>query len=278
MSSSNAKEPSALGNLLRQWRAARRTSQLALSLETGVSQRHISFIESGRSVPGRDTLMLLAVVLDVPLRDRNALLLAAGYAPMYSEAAWDSAGMGSVNRALARMLRQHDPYPAMVMDRHWNVLTTNDSAPRFFNGFVDMAARKGTRNILHLMFDPAGMRPFIAGWEQVARSLLQRVAREAVGGVMDDTSRALLNALLAYPDVAPAWQTAGDHGAGDSLQLFFDGDDRRHAADDRRAGAAGRVPVPGRRGDRALARTLVRRPAARALRSTRRAPAAPRAM
>lgn len=220
MSSSNAKEPSALGTLLRQWRAARHTSQLALSLETGVSQRHISFIESGRSVPGRDTLMLLAGVLDVPLRDRNALLLAAGYAPLYSEAAWDSAEMGSVNRALARMLRQHDPYPAMVMDRHWNVLTTNDSAPRFFNGFVDMAARKGTRNILHLMFDPAGMRPFIAGWEQVARSLLQRVAREAVGGVMDDTSRALLHALLAYPDVVPAWQTAGDHGAGDSLPVI----------------------------------------------------------
>jgi transcriptional regulator with XRE-family HTH domain len=220
MSSPNAKEPCVLGNLLRQWRAARRTSQLALSLDTGVSQRHISFIESGRSVPGRDTLMLLAEVLDVPLRDRNALLLAAGYAPMYSEAAWDSAEMGSVHRALARMLRQHDPYPAMVMDRHWNVLTTNDSAPRFFNGFVDMAARKGTRNILHLMFDPAGMRPFIVGWERVAQSLLQRVAREAVGGVMDDGARALLHALLAYPDVAPAWQTAGDDGAGDSLPVI----------------------------------------------------------
>ena len=216
----NPTQPSALGNLLRQWRAARHTSQLELSLDTGVSQRHISFIESGRSVPGRETLMLLAEVLDVPLRDRNALLLAAGYAPMYSEAAWNSAEMGSINRALARMLRQHDPYPAMVMDRHWNVLTTNDSAPRFFSGFIDMAARKGPRNILHLMFDPAGMRPFIAGWEQVARSLLQRVAREAVGGVMDDTARALLEALLAYPDVAPGWQHAGAEAGGESLPVI----------------------------------------------------------
>jgi transcriptional regulator with XRE-family HTH domain len=209
MDASNNKEKSStgqLGVLLRHWRDARGKSQLDLSLDACVSQRHISFIESGRSVPGRQLLLDLAQALDVPLRERNDLLLAAGYAPVYSEAAWNSDEMHSVTKALERMLRQHDPYPAIVMDRYWNVLTANDAAPRFFNCFIDMAARKTPRNILHLMFDPAGMRPFIANWDQLAPGLLRRVAREAVGGVMDQATSELVNALMAYDDVAPEWQ------------------------------------------------------------------------
>jgi transcriptional regulator with XRE-family HTH domain len=214
MAASKSKEKSSsgrLGLLLRHWRDARGKSQLDLSLDAGVSQRHISFIESGRSVPGRQLLLDLAQALDVPLRERNALLLAAGYAPVYSEAAWNSDEMRSVTKALERMLRQHDPYPAIVMDRYWNVLTANDSAPRFFNCFIDMAARKTPRNILHLMFDPAGMRPFIANWAQLAPGLLRRVAREAVGGVMDEATSELVNALMAYEDVAPAWRPPNGH-------------------------------------------------------------------
>lgn len=220
---SNRKAPPSsgqFGNLLRQWRATRGKSQLELALDSGVSQRHISFIESGRSVPGRETLIALADVLDVPLRERNALLLAAGYASIYPEAAWNSAEMHSVSKALERMLQHHNPYPAVVMDRYWNVLTANDSCLRFFNRFIDMGARKGPRNILHLMFDPDGMRPFIVGWERVARSLLQRVAREAVGRVADETTQELLTALLAYPDVEPAWKKpAGDMNSGDVLPV-----------------------------------------------------------
>jgi transcriptional regulator with XRE-family HTH domain len=198
---------SELGHLLRHWRAARGKSQLALSLDSGVSQRHISFIESGRSTPGRTTLLDLAEALAVPLRERNALLLAAGYAPAYSEAAWDADDMRGIQRALDRMLVQHNPYPAVVMDRDWNVLATNESAPQFFNHFIDMGARKGPRNILHLMFDPAGMRPFIVDWERVARCLLQRVVRESAGQVIDDATRALMVALRAYPGAEAAWQT-----------------------------------------------------------------------
>jgi transcriptional regulator with XRE-family HTH domain len=188
-----------LGALLRHWRDLRGRSQFDLSLETGVSQRHISFVESGRSVPSRQVLMDLAETLDVPLRDRNALLLAAGYAPIYSEAAWNATEMQSITKVLARMLRQHEPFPAVVMDRYWNVLQANDAASRFFNGFIDMKARQGPRNLLHLMFDPAGMRPFIANWENVARSLIERVHREAVGRFLDAETEALLAALLAYP-------------------------------------------------------------------------------
>jgi transcriptional regulator with XRE-family HTH domain len=195
-----------LGVLLRHWRDLRGRSQFDLSLDTGVSQRHISFIESGRSVPGRQTLLDIAQALDIPLRDRNTLLLASGYAPIYSEGAWNGPEMQSVTDALERMLRQHEPFPAVVMDRYWNVLMTNEAAPRFFDCFIDMAARKSPRNMLHLMFDPDGMRPFIANWEDAAKGLFQRVFRESVGRVIDEKTRELLAALLAYPDVKTDWK------------------------------------------------------------------------
>ena len=193
--------PNDLGVLLRHWRDLRGVSQLDLSFRAGVSQRHISFIESGRSVPSRQMLMDLAQTLDVPLRERNTLLLAAGYAPIYADGAWNAQDMQSVTKALDRMLRQHEPFPALVMDRYWNVLMTNDAAPRFFNCFIDMAARKGPRNMLHLVFDPHGMRPFVHDWPSVADSLMQRVYREAVGRVIDARTQQLLDELRAYPAV-----------------------------------------------------------------------------
>ena len=167
------------GNLLKYWRNIRGKNQLDLSIETELSQRHISFIESGRSIPSRQVLIKIAEALDVPLRDRNALLLSAGYAPAYSEAAWNSRQMRSVTSALERILRQNEPFPALVMDRYWNVLITNESTPRFFNCFIDMSQRTGPLNILHLVFDPKGMRPFVDNWEEVASSLIQRVYFEA---------------------------------------------------------------------------------------------------
>src|SRR6187402_2106575 len=120
--SPSSKPATELGTLLRQWRSTRGKSQFGLSLDAGVSQRHVSFIESGRSVPSRQTLISLAQALDIPLRERNTLLLAAGYAPIYSESAWNAEEMQSVTSALARMLKQHEPFPAVVMDRHWDVL------------------------------------------------------------------------------------------------------------------------------------------------------------
>ncbi|WP_250517947.1 helix-turn-helix transcriptional regulator [Caballeronia sp. INDeC2] len=212
--------PGELGDLLRYWRDVRGMSQLGLSLEAGVSQRQISFIESGRSVPGRDTLLTLAQTLDVPLRERNALLLAAGYAPMYSEAPWNAQEMHGVVRALERVVRQHEPFPAIVMDRHWNVLMTNDAAPRFFGCFIDMAARESPRNMLHLIFDPQGMRPFVADWDTVARSLLQRVYRESVGHMIDDGTRRLLDELLAYPDVPRDWKTHHGRSAAPTMPVI----------------------------------------------------------
>jgi transcriptional regulator with XRE-family HTH domain len=195
-----------LGDLLRHWRDLRCVTQFDLSSISGVSQRHISFIESGRSSPSRQTLVDLAQALDVPLRDRNGMLLVAGYAPLYSDAAWDSTEMRSITRALERMLHQHEPYPAIVMDRHWNVVLSNKAVPRFFNRFIDLSARSKPRNLLHLMFDPSGMRPFIADWEQVAQSLILRVYRESVGRIVDDKTKDLVAALLEYPGVRAEWK------------------------------------------------------------------------
>jgi transcriptional regulator with XRE-family HTH domain len=190
-----------LGDFLRYWRRQRGKSQLDLSLDTGVSQRHISFVESGRSVPSRELLLSLAKTLDVPLREQNVLLLASGYAPIYLESTWDAPEMAVVARVIDLMLKQHDPHPAIVMDRYWNVLKTNDASPRFFGSFVDLSKRPNPRNLLDLMFDPDGMRPFIENWDEVASGLLQRVYREAIGHVTDTRTISLLEHLRKYPGV-----------------------------------------------------------------------------
>lgn len=215
------------GVLLRQWRELRGKSQLDLSLDAGVSQRHISFIEVGRSTPSRQMLIDIASVLDMPLRDRNTLLLAGGYAPIYPDIAWDGPEMAAVNRALARMLHQHEPFPALVMDRYWNVLMTNQAAPLFFGQFCDLSARQSPRNMLELMFDRAGMRPFIADFPAVAASLIQRVHRESVGRIIDERTKALLATLLAFPDVAPPPAESGAPSAMPIIPLSFIKDGRR---------------------------------------------------
>jgi transcriptional regulator with XRE-family HTH domain len=157
------------GNLLRYWRHQRGKSQLNLSLDTGISQRHLSFVESGRSVPSRDVLLIVSETLDIPLRERNVLLLASGYAPVYTEGAWEAPEMAAVTKAIDRVLKQQEPHPALALDRYWNVIRTNEAAPRFFGSFIDLEARKRPRNLLDLMFDPAGMRPFVEKWRQSRR-------------------------------------------------------------------------------------------------------------
>jgi transcriptional regulator with XRE-family HTH domain len=190
-----------LGELLRYWRKTRSKSQLDLSLDSGLSQRHLSFIENGRSIPSRKTLLDIARALDIPFRDRNTLFLSTGYAPAYSEDTWNAPEMRSITKALERMLGQHEPFPAVVMDRYWNVQLRNEAAPRFFNCFVALEKRPAPRNLLHLMFDPEGMRPFIANWEEVAASLIERIYRESVGRVIDQKTKELLVGLQAYPKV-----------------------------------------------------------------------------
>lgn len=129
--------------------------------------------------------------------------------------------MKSVTDALKRMLVQHEPFPAVVMDRYWNVIMTNEATQRFFNSFIDMAAREKPRNLLHLIFDPAGLRPFIANWEETAKSLMARVFRESVGRVIDKRTKALIDALLAYPDVDSAWKVSTTADSTPVIPLSF---------------------------------------------------------
>jgi transcriptional regulator with XRE-family HTH domain len=218
LSSPQARE---LGELLRYWRDARSKSQLDLSLDSGLSQRHLSFIESGRSTPSRQALLDIATALDIPLRERNTLLLSAGYAPIFIESEWSAPEMQSLTKALERVLRQHEPYPAVVMDRYWHVMMRNESAPRFFNHFIDLEARKPPRNLLHLMFDPKGLRPFIANWPEVAASLLQRVYRESIGRVIDERTGELLAQLQAYPGVKAEWKKPAPSSALPLIPIGF---------------------------------------------------------
>lgn len=207
MARTGAKHNPPFGTLLAHWRRVRGHSQLALAMEAEVSPRHVSFIETGRSNPSREMVFLLAGVLDVPLRERNDLLLAAGFAPVYTESSMDAPQLDAVNGALSAILRQQEPYPAVVMNRHWDIVRTNEAAGRFFGWLLGHRQSRGTANVLRMMFDPGALRPFVANWEAVATSLMQRVRREAVGGIVDEALRALIDEVLRQPDVPAAVRT-----------------------------------------------------------------------
>jgi transcriptional regulator with XRE-family HTH domain len=197
--------PASVGNLLQYWRKTRNLSQLALANEAEVSARHICFLETGRAKPSREMVVLLAKVLDVPLRERNDLLLAAGFAPLYKESSLDAPELAPVQAALSAILRQQEPFPAVVMNRRWDILGSNDAGRSFFEFLLGPSTATGPSNVLHMMFDPAALRPYVANWSEVAESLVRRVQREAVGGVKDAALDALLNTLFRYPDVPTRW-------------------------------------------------------------------------
>ena len=198
------------GDLLRHWRVARRLSQLTLATEAEISSRHLSFLETGRAQPSREMILLLAGVLDVPLREQNALLTAAGYAAIYRETALGASELSQVRRALGFILAQQEPFPALVVDRHWNVLMQNEAAGRVFALFLDReaaAAVPGPPNVVRLTFHPQGLRRYIVNWEALAGPLIQQIHREAVGGIPDEGTRKLLDEVLAYPGVPARWRT-----------------------------------------------------------------------
>ena len=161
--------PSPVGELLQHWRRQRRMSQLALSAEAGVTPRHVSFVESGRASPSRGMVLRLARALDVPLRERNQMLTAAGYAPLYRETGLDAEAMSRVRGALETLLAHHEPHPAVVMDRHWNIVLSNDAAAAMFDWLLDGADPGEPPNVVRLMF--TRLRPHVANWEQTHRDV-----------------------------------------------------------------------------------------------------------
>lgn len=199
----------AFGVGLGRWRATRRESQLSLACSAGISQRHLSFIESGRSRPSREMVVRLCDSLDIPLRARNELLLAAGFAPVYPERALDDGPeMAAVRSALGLILAHHEPYPAFVLDRAWRVAMSNAAGQRLVAACVDAAtlarlSADGGLNFMRLMFEPDQMRPRIRNWPLVAPWLIARLRREA-GGDPASPSAKLLAELAPSEPRAPA--------------------------------------------------------------------------
>lgn len=166
-----------VGEMLRGWRRRRRLSQLGLALEAEVSARHLSFVETGRARPGRELLLQLAACLDVPLRERNQLLLAAGYAPMFPLRALDDPALGPARKAVELVLSGHEPYPAVAVDRHWNLVAANRAAPPLMAGAAEPLLREPV-NVLRLSLHPEGLAPRIGNLAEWRGHLLARLRRQ----------------------------------------------------------------------------------------------------
>jgi len=188
----------ALGPLLREWRASRGMSQLDLALRAGFSARHVSFIETGRSLPSRQALLDLAEALDVPLRDRNRLLEAGGYAHVYRQTPLAADEMSHVRSLLQFILDRHQPYAALVLDRYSNCLMGNAPSHRLLTRLVDPSLVGEHANHLRMVFHPLGARRWIVNWDEVGRHLLSRAERELGAAPDDDAAAALLAELRGY--------------------------------------------------------------------------------
>jgi transcriptional regulator with XRE-family HTH domain len=202
----NPSPPNAeVGALLRHWRTARRLSQLELSLDADISSRHLSYVETGRSQPSREMVLRLADALDVPLRERNALLVAAGYAPRYFETGLDAPEMAQMRSAIELILGQQEPYPAFVLDRYWNIRMANKAAERCTRFLLDAEPDEG--NMLHLILNPDGLRPLMPNWEETAGDLIRHLHHQIAAAPADERAKELLAEVLEYPDIPSHWRT-----------------------------------------------------------------------
>jgi transcriptional regulator with XRE-family HTH domain len=210
-----ATQPVRVGEMLRDWRQRRRLSQMDLSNEAAVSARHLSFVETGRSKPSRELVLHLAEHLDVPLRERNAMLLAAGYAPNYRQTPLEGDVMAPVRGALEKILSGHEPFPAVVVDRRWDLVSANRPALAILTDGVAPQLLDHP-NAMRVTLHPDGLAPRIANFEEWSAHLLERLHRQfAASG--DPELAALIDELRAYPGVS---EGAGAAAADPAAQLF----------------------------------------------------------
>jgi transcriptional regulator with XRE-family HTH domain len=207
-----------VGSLVREWRGRRRLTQLELALEAGVSARHLSFVETGRSKPGREMLLAVAEKLQIPFRERNQLLLAAGHAPAFPERPLDDPELAPVREALDRILAAHEPYPAVVFDRSWNLLAANAPMAEFAATIeIDASLLEPPVNLLRVGLHPRGFAPLIVNLGEWRAHFLRRLAQQiAISG--DDDLRSLMDEIAAYPvphaELGAAGETASDEMLG----------------------------------------------------------------
>ncbi len=186
-----------VGDYLREWRQRRRMSQMDLALEAEISTRHLSFLETGRSQPSREMVLLLAEKLDMPLRERNIMLVSAGFAPVYSQRSLDDPALASMRQAVDLVLRGHDPYPALAVDRHWSLVSANDALVSLI-GDVDPALMKPPVNVLRLSIHPAGLARRIVNFTEWRNHLVHRLHGQ-VDATGDAVLANLIEELRAYP-------------------------------------------------------------------------------
>jgi len=206
---------SSAGALLREWRQRRNLSQLELALRSAVSARHLSFIETGRARPSREMVLHLADRLDVPLRDRNRLLLAAGFAPVFGEHSLEESEMAPVRQALERFLLAHEPYPALAVDRHWNVLAANRGVA-YVNRDVAPELRRPPANALRIALHPEGLASRISNLSNWSSYLLARLRRE-IEATGDRELESLYEELVAYPGTTTEFDPEGPLNSNDVL-------------------------------------------------------------
>jgi transcriptional regulator with XRE-family HTH domain len=186
-----------VGTLLRDWRLRRRMSQLNLAADASISTRHLSFVESGRATPSRAMVLRLANRLDVPLRERNHLLLAAGFAPMYGERGLDDPEMGAARQAVELVLEGHEPYPALAVDRHWTLVSHNRAAATVMAGAAEDLLKPPV-NVLRLSLHPGGLAPRILNLGAWRAHLFERLRRQLAVSA-DPVLVTLVNELRSYP-------------------------------------------------------------------------------
>jgi transcriptional regulator with XRE-family HTH domain len=199
--------PLEIGRLLREWRSRRGLSQLALAADARTTTRHLSFIETGRSVPSREMVLRLAEVLDVPLRERNALLESSGYARLYPESGLGEGELGRLQSVLGFALERHEPFPAVVLDGCWNVVRTNRAADRFLAALLDplpsWAAERP--NSMRFLCHPEGLRRVMVNWQEVACELIRHVHHALRTPGSDPRIGDLLREITSYPGVPEPW-------------------------------------------------------------------------
>lgn len=198
---------SGFGVLVRHWRGARRFSQLDLAMEADISARHLSFLETGRAQPSREMVQRLANALEVPLRERNDLLTAAGYAPVHEQSKLDEPDMFRYRGAVRRLLDKQEPYPALVMDRHWNIVTMNGACLRHALLFLEEGDLERHPNAMRLLFAEDGLQPCVVNWEEVASAMLGRIQREHLRSPLDRELATLYEDLAASRTTPADWRS-----------------------------------------------------------------------
>ena len=217
------------GALLREWRETRRISQLDLALQADVSSKHVSFLETGRNQPSREMIMRLTQAMDIPLRDRNNLLHAAGFAPAYSESPFDAPAIQEAEEALTRILEKQEPYPAIVLDADWRLVRQNRGALSMGELFLPGNLAVGV-NALELLFSPDGLQPFVVNWEELSAMLLMRLWREVTAPGASDQQRNLFEALARMPTTPDDWRsTAVELPTGPTVDMVLRKDGREYA-------------------------------------------------